>query len=202
MKAPTQVIIVGNHTIKFYNETNYSSSSTDNIKYYNKAYISGANNSPISQIGIELFQDDALITSCLIGSDGGVTGINENSILISYGGIVVCCGDTVFKLTIPDLSLEWKTVADSASCFGIYYLDQDYVVHGELEITRLDKNGEIIWKHSGRDIWTTENGIDDFAVYDDYILATDWEYYRYKLDFDGKVIGTSNIKTKGKNEFG
>jgi hypothetical protein len=201
MKAPTQVIVLGNHTIKFYNETNYSSSSTDNIKYYNNAYISGENNSPISQIGIELFEDDALITSCLIGSDGGVTGINENSILISYGGIVVCCGDTVFKLTIPDLSLEWKTVADSASCFGIYYLDQDYVVHGELEITRLDKNGEIIWKYSGGDIWTTENGIDDFAVYDDYILATDWEYYRYKLDFDGKVIGTSNIKTKGKNDF-
>ena len=96
---------------------------------------------------------------------------------------------------------QWKTVADSASCFGIYYLDQDYVVHGELEITRLDKNGEIIWKYSGGDIWTTESGIDDFAVYDDYILATDWEYYRYKLDFDGKVIGTSNIKTRGKNEF-
>ena len=99
-------------------------------------------------------------------------------------------------MKIPDLSLEWKTVADSASCFGIYYLDQDYVVQGELEITRLDKTGKIIWKYSGEDIWTNENGIDDFAVYDDYILATDWAYNRHKLDFDGKVLDIYNIKSK------
>ena len=196
METPKQVIVLEKHIIKFFDETNYSSSSTDNIKYYNKAYISGDNNSPISQIGVNLYDDTDLIASCLIASDGGVTGINENSMLISYGGIVVCCGNAVFKLTIPDLGLEWKTVADSASCFGIYYLDQDYVVQGELEITRLDKTGKIIWKHSGGDIWTTENGIDDFAVYDDYILATDWAYNRHKLDFDGKLIDIHNIKSK------
>ena len=81
MATPKQVIVLEKHLIKFFDETNYSSSSTDNIKYYNKAYISGANNSPISQIGIELYDDNDLITSCLSGSDGGVTGINENSIL-------------------------------------------------------------------------------------------------------------------------
>jgi hypothetical protein len=103
-------------------------------------------------------------------------------------------------LTIPDLNLEWKTVADVATCFGIYYLDKDYVVHGELEITRLDKDGKIIWQKGGRDIWLTLEGIDDFVVYDNYILATDWDYNRYKFDFDGNLLEEFNVaisKDKG-----
>jgi hypothetical protein len=196
MTEPKQVIVLERHIIKFYDETNYSSSSTDNIKYYNKAYISGDNNPPINQIGIELFENNELIASCLIASDGGVTGINENSILISYGGIVVCCGNTVFKLTIPNLNLEWKTVSDTSTCFGIYYLNQDYVVHGELEISRLDIKGNILWQHSGQDIWTTEKGVDDFDVYDNYIVATNWEYSRYKIDFNGRILDMYTVKPK------
>ena len=91
-------------------------------------------------------------------------------------------------MTIPDLDLEWKTISDTATCFGIHYLDKDYVVHGELEITRLDKDGKIVWQKSGRDIWTTAEAFDDFAVYDNYILATDWGYNRYKFDFDGNLL--------------
>jgi hypothetical protein len=62
------------------------------------------------------------------------------------------------------------------------------VVHGELEITRLDKDGKIVCQKGGRDIWTTAEGIEDFAVYGSYILATDWDYNRYKFDFDGNLI--------------
>jgi hypothetical protein len=116
--------------------------------------------------------------------------------MISYGGLVICCSNTVFKLTIPDLNLEWKTVADSATCFGIHFLDKDYIVHGELDITRLDKDGKIVWQNGGRDIWITAEGIDDFAVYDDYILATDWGYNRYKFDFDGKLLEEYKVEPR------
>ena len=188
MKEPIEVLVLEKQIIKFYNETDYSFGSSDNIKNYDKIFISGDNNILTSQIGIELFEDEKLKSSCLIGSEGGGTGITENSILISYGGLVICCSNTIFKLTIPDLNLEWKTISDESTCFGIHYLDKDYVVHGELEITKLDKEGQIIWQKSGRDIWTTAEGIDDFAVYENYILATDWDYFRYKFDFDGNLL--------------
>ena len=118
------------------------------------------------------------------------------STLISYGGLIICCSNTIFKLTIPDLNLEWKTIADSATCFGIDYLDKDYVVHGEIEITRLDKDGKIVWQKGGRDIWTTPEGIDDFKVYDNYIIATDWDYNRYKIDFDGNLLEEYKVKPR------
>jgi hypothetical protein len=188
MKELKQVLVLERYIIKFYDETDYTFGSLDNIKNYDKRFFSGDSKSLTSQIGIELFEDEKLISNCLIGSEGGVTGINESSTLISYDGVVICCANTIFKLTIPDLNLEWKTISDTASCFGIYYLDEDYIVHGELEISRLDKNGKIIWRQSGQDIWTTAEGIDDFTVYDNYILATDWEYNRHKFDFDGTLL--------------
>src|SRR5690554_4649396 len=181
MKEPIEVLVLENQVIKFFDESDYRFDSMDNIKTYDKTFISGDKSALTSQIGIEIFEDDDLKSSCIIGSEGGGTGITGNTTLISYGGLVVCCSNTVFKLTIPHLDLEWKTISDSATCFGIHYLDKDYVVHGELEITRLDKDGKIVWQKGGRDIWTTAEGFDDFAVYDDYILATDWEYNRYKF---------------------
>lgn len=196
MKEPIEVLVLEKQVIRLFDEVDYKFDSMDNIKTYKKTFISGNKNALTSKIGIEIFEDDKLKSSCIIGSEGGGTGITGNTTLISYGGLVVCCSNTVFKLTIPDLDFEWKTISDSATCFGIHYLGKDYVIHGELEITRLDKDGKIVWKQSGRDIWTTEEAFDNFAVYDDYILATDWAYNRYKFDFDGKLLDEYKVEPR------
>lgn len=198
MKEAIEVLVLEKQIIKFYDETDYRFSSVDNIKTYNKTFISGEKSALTSLIGIEVFEDKELKSSCIIGSEGGGTGITGNTTLISFGGLVVCCSNTVFKLTIPDLNLEWKTISDSATCFGIHYLDKDYVVHGELEITKLDKDGKIVWQQSGRNIWTTKEGNEDFAVYDNHILARDWDYSIYKFDFNGKLLEEYKIAPKPK----
>jgi len=200
MKEPIEVLVLENQVIKFFDEADYKFDSLDNIKTYKKTFISGDKSALTSQIGIEIFENDELKSSCIIGSEGGGTGISGNTSLISYGRLVICCSNTVFKLTLPDLNLEWKTISDPATCFGIHYLDKDYVVHGELEISRLDKDGKILWQQSGADIWTTAEAFDDFAVYDDYILATDWNYNRYKFDFDGKLLEEYKVEPR-KEEF-
>lgn len=194
MKEPIEVLVLEKQVIKFFDEADYKLDSMDNIKTYKKTFISGDKSALTTQIGIEVFEDDDLKSSCIIGSEGGGTGITGNTTLISYGGLVICCSNTVFKLTIPELNLEWKTISDSATCYGIHYLDKDYVVHGELEITRLNKDGKIVWQKGGRDIWTTAEGIDDFAVHDEFILATDWDYNRYKFDFNGKLLEEYKIE--------
>jgi len=196
MKEPIEVLVLEKQVIKLFNEDDYRFDSMYNMKTYSKTFISGDKSALTSHIGIEVFEDDELKSSCLICSEGGGAVITGNSTLISYGGLVICCSNTVFKLSIPDLNLEWKTISDSATCFGIHYLDKDYVVHGELEITKLDKDGRIVWQRSGRDIWTTAESIDDFAVYDNFIVATDWTYNRYKFDFDGNVLEEYTIESR------
>lgn len=194
MKKPDEVIILEDYLIKFYDETDYEFDPENNFKGYDRVYLSCDEKISMSLIGIEIYENDNLKASCLIGSRGFGTSLNGNTTLISYGGIVVCCSDTVFKLTIPNLDLEWKTVADLATCFGIHYLDEDYVVHGELEISRLDKYGNVVWKQSGRDIWTTPDGYETFLIDDNYIVATDWDYNKYKFDFNGNVIEEYKVK--------
>ena len=40
----------------------------------------------------------------------------------------------------------WRTQADQATCFEIYKYEDSYIIHGEFEISRLDKDGKIIWQ--------------------------------------------------------
>ena len=102
---------------------------------------------------------------------------------------MICCSDSVFCLTIPTLLLQWKTKADFATCFEIFKYKLDYIVHGEVEISRLSADGDLIWQQSGADIFVTpKSNEDDFVVTDDYILATDWDNRKYRFDFDGNVI--------------
>jgi len=63
-----------------------------------------------------------------------------------------------------------------------------YVIHGELEISRLDKTGKLFGSKVDADIFTTLRGKNNFIITDNYILATDWENRKYKFDFDGRLI--------------
>ena len=69
-----------------------------------------------------------------------------------------------------------------------FFLIQLYIVQGELDISRIDKNGNIIWQQSGADIFTRMEGKDNFVLTENYILATDWENRKYKFDFNGNRI--------------
>jgi hypothetical protein len=87
------------------------------------------------------------------------------------------------------LDLLWQTKGDPATCFQIFKYKDDYIVHGELEITRVGNDGKIVWQRGGADIFVTLNSSEkDFLVTEDYMLATDWENRTYKFDFDGNEI--------------
>ena len=86
------------------------------------------------------------------------------------------------------MKLLWKTKADQATSFEIYKYKDCYIVHGELEISRLDKHGKIVWQKSGADIFTTMDGEQDFELTEDFIFARDFENRTYKFDYNGNLI--------------
>ena len=185
MKDLVQVFEFGQWEIKFYQARDRH---VIDLPAYSQAFISGDPDAQMNKFGIELFEAGRLKSACSIAADGGGTGIGPATTLINLDGLVICCGNTVFKLSLPGLDLVWQTVCDTATCFEIYNFQQDYIVHGELEISRLDKNGNIIWQRGGKDIFTTLEGINDFAVYDNYIVATDWRYNQYEFDGEGNLL--------------
>jgi hypothetical protein len=102
----------------------------------------------------------------------------------------VCCGNNIFCLTIPGLDLLWTTKADPAVCFEIYKFEDSYIVHGELEISRLNEDGKVIWKFSGPDIFTTPTGQENFKLESGVIEAISWDGTRSRLD-----AGTGKIRS-------
>jgi len=179
----------GSYVIKFNSKPVYEELSSDNLNQYGTIYWENLEYRSDTKYDISIFLSDELLKKVLIGASGGATSIHKTSYIIESDKLVICCSDTIFCLSIPDLSLLWKTKADDATCFEIFKYKSDYIIHGELQISRLSHSGEIVWQQSGADIFTTADSTgDDFLITDNYILATDWEKRIYKFDFDGNLF--------------
>ena len=176
------------YKITIYSDPTFTEGSVDNINNYDFVYFDESEYQSITVFGIKIFLENTLVKSAIIGSVGGGASIHENSIIIENDRILICCSSSVFCLSIPELSLLWQTKADQATCFEIFKYKDDYIIHGELEISKLDQNGKIVWQQGGRDIFTTLDGNDNFKITDEYIFATDWGNRNYKFDFDGHLI--------------
>ncbi len=175
------------YRIELFKDETYTDNSVDNIVSYEKIYSMNYDYNSI-KIGIKISENDEIINSAIISSNRGATNIHKNSQIIENDRIIVCCSDSVFCLSIPNLDLIWKTQVDSFTCFEIFKVRESYIIHGEMEISRLNLNGKIMWQKSGTDIFTAETGNNDFEITEEYIKAIDWENRIYKFDFNGTLI--------------
>ena len=72
-----------------------------------------------------------------------------------------------------------------ATAFEIRPIDDGYIVHGELEISRIDNFGNIVWQQGGADILVNPDGTDNFELTPERIQVTDWNDKTYIFDFNG-----------------
>jgi hypothetical protein len=192
---------VNKYQIHLYEDQTFTEGSIDNINHYNFVYFEKFLYRSTSIYGIKVFQDNALIKSAAVGAIGGATSIHETSAIIEDDRLILCCSDTIFCLSIPDLTLLWRTQADTATCFEIYKYQDSYIVHGELEISRLNRDGKILWQQGGADIFTTINGEQDFELTEHFIIAKDFENRVYKFDYDGNDLSTTPSIDTSINKF-
>jgi len=148
------------------------------VKYSSGDYIT-------SKHGIIIKNDEKILYSAILFGSGGGTTVHKNSYIIEDNFIIICCGDALFSLTLFELKLNWKTKIDDSSVFAIYKMHNDFIIHGELEISRIDKNGNIIWQNSGSDIFVTLDGNNDLKIIEDNIYVESWDGRKYKFDYNG-----------------
>jgi hypothetical protein len=178
-----------NLIIDVFDEPTYEFGPAYNNFNYSKHHSGeGGPERPSANHGVRIFSGEKEIRNCIINGYGGATIVHENSSLVDKDQLLICCCNTVFCLTIPDLEIKWNTRADRITCFKIVKLHDDYLVHGELQICRLDRNGNIIWTFGGADIFVSVDGEEEFKIGADHILLTDFSKTKYKLGFDGKLI--------------
>lgn len=179
--------------VEIIDEPNYSFGSVDNsfvydIEYFDKMYTYEFG----SKHGIRISCNGEKIRSAIISGHGGQTGIHVKSYSIKNDAIFICCGSSIYSLTIPSLKLNWTKELDMVTCFGIYEFENDFIIHGEIDISRLTPGGDIKWQFSGRDIFVNIENKKEFEIAGDVIKLTDFGNFTYILDGNGKEIKKSN----------
>jgi len=179
---------VGPYQIDIFREETFAIESVDHLHKYDIEHFDESEYIFATIVGIKVFKDESLLTSAIIGSIGGGTGINKSSDIYEDTRVLICFSDSIFCLSIPNLTLLWMMQADQATCFEIFKYQEDYIVHGELEISRLNKDGKMLWQLSGADISTTIAGGQYCELTENFIIAKDFENRVYKFDYDGKDL--------------
>ena len=143
---------------------------------------------PSSKHGIRITENGIEKCSALLLESGGATGISENSFLIKNDRIYICCSDQIYSLNLADLSANWRNQYDVATCFGIYEFEEDFIVQGEIQVSRIGENGENKWNFSTKDIFVNPDGKREFKIIEKRIELIDWKGYKYELNAEGKIL--------------
>lgn len=180
------------YTIEIFDDSHYKENSTDNPHKYDIIYGDSSEFSFTSLHGIKIYDVEGNLLKCVgVANTGGATSINKNSFVIKNNLLLICCCDSIFCLSVPNLKLQWQKTADYITCFEIFKCENDYIIRGEVDIIRITDNGDILWKFSGKDIFVTQSGVNDFFIKDDFVFVKDWEENEYKIDCktgDGNII--------------
>ncbi len=141
------------------------------------------------QVAVYLYQTEEEIKNVVLTGGGSVSSLWEKSALLDDDRLLIACGNEVFCILLPTLELLWHTQVDMATCFQIVAYQDDYITHGEVEIVRLNKQGEILWQFSGKDIFVSPiERTPSFTLTREGIELVDFNYESYFIDYDGKLL--------------
>lgn len=180
-------------SIELITESNYSMFSTDNKFVYSKEFYLGEKvverTYPMSVLGIKKIDSLGAIEDCIaLGEDGLMSSIEENSFFSEANNLWVLLSDKIYCIDLSDLSILWYRRLDYSVNFAIHPFLNDFIVHGEIEIFRISKNGEIKWRFMSDDIFVTPSGKNDFKIMDNQIHVTNWNNKEFTLNEFGQEV--------------
>jgi hypothetical protein len=167
------------YEIDIFNEQTYTISSIDNVRIYDKEYDLYGQFEPSSRHGIFVTTPSGSKYSSIILAGGGGSTVHQQSALILEDFLYIAVGDQICCMSLPQLQLAWHKKVDDATCFGIYYSQDNHclISHGQLEIALITLKGDIEWRVSGKDIF-----FDGFSLFSDHIEVIDFNHERYRID--------------------
>lgn len=110
------------------------------------------------------------------------------SVKLEKDELIISCGSDFISVNLNRLELNWKIKPDIIHLFEFYDFENGYLLRGEVAIYKIDKSGNIEWSFGGKDIWVNIDGEPEVQIFEDYILLTDFNGEKYKINFEGKVL--------------
>ncbi|MDJ1499637.1 hypothetical protein [Xanthocytophaga agilis] len=133
------------YKIEVRNDSMYTPGSADNSFQYDFIYTDKDSILyQASKHGIKVYKYEELYQSAIVCAVGGATGVYDHSAIVDTDSIYICCANKVFSMALPDLTLNWIVQTDHITCFSIYSAATVFFTHGELQVSKLDRNDTII----------------------------------------------------------
>lgn len=167
----------------------YTIGSADNRPYdrvFNPEELGGGDYRKVCRLAVEDFQTGEETQAALIGAG---TWCVEGCAVLNGAVLTVLMDRRALQLSLdPFEQLDSKKISADGPLLALYPWGEDFLVHGELEVLRLDRRLRVLWSFSGRDIFVTRGGGKAFEMEQGRIRLRDWEGNRYELDPDGKLL--------------
>lgn len=181
------------YEVVIYEDQQFSPRSADNTNTYDLIYPKDAAESPYRPsskyvVKVKDINSSEFISSAILCGYKGASSLHPNAFYLEGSKLWICISDMVYCLQLPNLELVWSKSIDLASVFGIYKFKNDFILHGELEIFRITKAGEVKWSFGAQDIFVSLHGEDVLRLYDDHITVRDYRGGMYKINADGKQL--------------
>ena len=181
-------MILENNKYRVYIEvdTTYTVKSVDNKRYdlifevedYPKGHM-------YKTFSITVINDKEKYSIALVGS---LYSEVYQCAVLKDNELVVLMDNTIIFIDIENINIiKDVLITDFGICFAIYKFKNGYVIHGELDVIKLDSSGGVEWRFSGADMFATSKG-DNFTILKNEIIVEDWQGYVYHINENGQEI--------------
>lgn len=180
-----------NYEIEIVDDNFYVANSSKNnyqSKYSNGNKVTGRSYA-INKRGIIIKErnSESIFSSVLLCENGGRTKISPDLFIIIEDDLLICIGDKVYCLKIPNLQINWFKSLPLGTNYSINSFKEDFLVFGEIGLVRMNNKGEEIWHYKG------ENGIfmpgdGKLKISNNTIELRDGNDKKYIVDGSGKEI--------------
>lgn len=166
----------------------YTIDSTDNKPYdiiMNPFKYTRNNYTKVMEIVIQ----NEISEEVRIALVGSLYGSESNCAVLKDRELVVLIDKDIFIINLDEYKLvRYKNLDCFGINFSIYLVNNGYIIHGEMEVFKLNFELERVWGFSGADIFVTHDDKLPFLIDGDRIKIYDWNGTYYEIDLNGKLI--------------
>lgn len=138
----------------------------------------------VFSVQIDLFSKT--ISIALIGS---LYSSDKDCAVLEDKTLTILQNDSIVQLNVNDGTMINFKEFDCFGCnYGIYRIQNGYIVYGEIDIIMLDFEFNKKWEFSGKDIFVSISDKKAFELCENSIKLHDFEGDFYEIDFSGKLI--------------
>jgi hypothetical protein len=150
------------------------------------------------QYELKIFKNGVAFKNILINGIGKFTPVQEHSYAYDNHHLLICCGNKLFGLNFPELTLDWVMQPDPIACHQIVKIPNGFIIHGELWVSKINILGELEWQLEFDDIiGDICDNPSCFEVYKDYIEIHDLSDNVYFINFEGRLLEKKMYKYSG-----